>query len=252
MVKYSKKNSNKSFTKKSSNPSAFHIHQKTKLYHRANNFSLSTREIEGIINYLSQLNSAQNLLIFYFLLVKGLNYTQVSRILVTNFKKDLSLLFLKQKKKYKYRIHPEIRNILLEFIHTQGYKNKFVFYNQIKDEKEGRRALYIKNKFSDIIYNCFWINNQRKNQAVHFFSKKRSPKWNFDINLFTKNIDLFDKSISMSERYFSYLSLSEIENHPIKNVVMERRDIKKVENIKNNNDKEIMNNDIIQKIINLN
>lgn len=151
-------------------------------------FKITNREVDAIIDYLRQTKDFENILIFYFLFAKGLNYTQVSRILITDFKQDFNYLLLKKKFTFTYTIDLDIKNKLIEFFLAQEYESCYFFYNKIKDGENTRRSLFIKNKFTYIINNCFWINNQRKKSCINYFSLKRFPKWGYNTNKFIDNI----------------------------------------------------------------
>lgn len=153
-----------------------------------NFFLITNREIYAIIDYMKETNDIENLLIFYFLFIKGLNYSNISRILITNFKKDLSYLIIKKGIRNKYKIHYDIRLKILDFIKSQDFKNKFFFYNKIKDKKGETRALFIKRQFKRIVDNCFWISNNRKNNIINYFATTRKVKWGFDDTIFINYI----------------------------------------------------------------
>jgi len=51
-----------------------------------NSFKIRKIEIISILNYLKKINDEQNILIFYLLLIKGFNFTNISRINLHNFK----------------------------------------------------------------------------------------------------------------------------------------------------------------------
>lgn len=57
-----------------------------------NRLSIKEKEAYSIINILKEKNDIQNLLIFYFLYIKGFNYSTISRILLSNFKDGFSNL----------------------------------------------------------------------------------------------------------------------------------------------------------------
>jgi hypothetical protein len=81
----------------------------------------------AIINTIKKNSDQEMLLVFYFLYVKGLNYTSISRILLTNFKNNFKYLILKKGKKSKYKIDFLIQPKLLEFMRNQIYTTKFFF-----------------------------------------------------------------------------------------------------------------------------
>ena len=87
-------------------------------------FKITNREVDGIIDFLRQTKDFENILIFYFLFVKGLNYTQVSRILITDFKQDFNYLLLKKKLTFTYTIDLDTKNKLIEFFRSQEYERK--------------------------------------------------------------------------------------------------------------------------------
>lgn len=90
-------------------------------------FKITNREVDGIIDFLKQTKDFENILIFYFLFVKGLNYTQVSRILITDFKQDFNYLLLKKKLTFTYTIDLDTKNKLIEFFLSQEYESLFFF-----------------------------------------------------------------------------------------------------------------------------
>lgn len=86
---------------------------------------ISQKEVYAIINYIKENNDLQIMLIFYFLYVKGLNYTSISRILLKDFNNEFSILITKKGKKSKYKIHPQISEKLYAFFKTQNYNSLF-------------------------------------------------------------------------------------------------------------------------------
>lgn len=93
----------------------------------------------------------------------------------------------------------------------------FFFYNKIKDGKNTRRSLFIKNKFTYIINNCFWINNQRKKSCINYFSLKRFPKWRYNANKFIDNIYFSKNKISDNSDSSSGPYLAETKREFLKN-----------------------------------
>jgi hypothetical protein len=73
------------------------------------NFSISKFESLAIINDLKELNDEENIIIFYFIYIKGLNFSTISRILLRDFKRNFSYLIIKKGTKKKYKIDIVIR-----------------------------------------------------------------------------------------------------------------------------------------------
>jgi hypothetical protein len=161
---------------------------------------IKEKEAYSIINILKEKNDKQNLLIFYFLYIKGLNYSTISRILLSNFKNGFSNLVIKKGKKSKHKIDFEIKNKLLDYMREQEYTSKFFFYNNISNTKSKTRAKFIQEQFKLIIEDCFWINSERRNELINYFSISRQPKKNFNLKIFFNDIGFtygyFDKNIS--------------------------------------------------------
>lgn len=96
-----------------------------------NSFKINEIEIISILNYLKKINDEQNILIFYLLLIKGFNFTTISRINLYNFKKGFHYLIVKKGKNTKYKISLNIREKFIEFMRKQNYENTFFLqYNK--------------------------------------------------------------------------------------------------------------------------
>jgi hypothetical protein len=182
---------------------------------------ITKKEENSIINVLKEKKDKQNLLIFYFLYIKGLNYSTVARILLSSFKNAFSQLIIKKGKSSKYKIEPEISKILLEFMREQEYVSTYFFYNDILDTKTLSRAKYIKDNFISILDECFWIENKRKNEIVNYFSVIRTPKIPVDINIFKNDLlftyGYFDESLSpfrteKNNKYHRFYNEFELED----------------------------------------
>ena len=82
----------------------------------------------------------------------------------------------------------------------QEYTSKFFFYNNISNTKSKTRAKFIQEQFKLIIEDCFWINSERRNELINYFSISRQPKKNFNLKIFFNDIGFtygyFDKNIS--------------------------------------------------------
>jgi hypothetical protein len=161
---------------------------------------ISQKEVYAIINHIKENNDLQIMLIFYFLYVKGLNYTSISRILLKDFKNEFSILITKKGKKSKYKIHQQISEKLYAFFKTQNYNSLFFFYNDIKNGINSSRTQFIKNAFKNVLDKTFWIKNERKELILDLFSKMRQPKKYFDINILINekgfSYGFFDKNLS--------------------------------------------------------
>lgn len=148
-----------------------------------NDLNLICEEIKS--NYNLQL-----LLIFYFLYFTGLTFSKVSRIKITDFKSDFSILVEKKEKFKKYIIPNIISNLLLYFIKYKENNSLFLFYDSIKDTKTFSRTQLIRNNISNVIKGCKAFSNIKSEKIIDSFSKKRNSKrlnenlfFLFDINL---------------------------------------------------------------------
>ena len=63
-----------------------------------NTSNLSFRQQVAILKFLKENNDIQNFIMFYFLYYLGLNFSSISRILITHFNGNYSLLKLKHRK----------------------------------------------------------------------------------------------------------------------------------------------------------
>ena len=164
-------------------------------------FIFTFKESVAIINYLKNINDMELLLVYYFIYIKGLNFTDVSRILITNFKNGFNYLLIKKGKTKKIKIDKIIHSKLLEYIHSQEYDNKYLFFNKIKDTKTVRRASFIKNKFKNVIEECSSIKMERKEKLMKYLSSKRGVKWGFNLDFFINDIGYtfgyFEPSLSI-------------------------------------------------------
>lgn len=164
---------------------------------RNEQIKIKKNEIYLIINFLKETEDVQNLCIFYFLYIKGLNFYGISRILLSDFKNGFSLLIIKKGKKAKYKIHPYIRGKLFEILKNTTYKSKFFFYNEVKETKSMTRVIFFKQTFGNIIDNLPKISDERKQKLLKYFSSNRNSKINFEKNMFDCNMQytlgFFDK-----------------------------------------------------------
>ena len=159
-------------------------------------FYINDKELYSIINNLKDDDNHENLCIFYFLFIKGFNYSMISRILLTDFKLGFSQLVIKQGKKMKYSISNNIKEKLLFIMRNTDFHSKFFFYNNIIENKNNRRAAFIKESFKNIIDNCIGIDEERKKPLLDLFSIKRKAK-----KLFRE--DFFFNDISYTYGYFN-------------------------------------------------
>lgn len=169
----------KSYSNKKNQKNQTKLNKKEQIY---------PKESLAILNYIKESNDVELSLIYYFLFIKGLNFTAVSRILLTNFKNGFDFLLIKKGKCKIYKIDKRIQPKFLEFMNSQNYVNKYFFLNEIKDSKNARRASILKDKFKTIISDCISIREERKNKILSCLSSMRNVKWGFDLDFFFNNI----------------------------------------------------------------
>lgn len=136
----------------------------------------------------------QLLLIFYFLYFTGLTFSKVSRIKITDFKSDFSILVEKKEKFKKFIIPNIIRNLLLLFIKGKENNSLFLFYDSIQDRKTFSRTQLIKNNISQVIQGCKDFSNNKSSKIIELFGKKRNSK-RLNKNLyflFSTNLNFYD------------------------------------------------------------
>ena len=95
--------------------------------------------------------------------------------------------------------------------HLLNLSSILYFFNNIIENKNNRRASYIKKIFKNIINDCFGIDDERKKQILNIFSLKRKPKINLNDDIFFNDIGFtytfFISNISLfSKKYITCLS----------------------------------------------
>ncbi len=167
-----------------------------KIIKENNTFKLTKDDLTLICEEIKSNHNLQMLLIFYFLYFTGLTFSKVSRIKITDFKSDFSILVEKKEKFKKYIIPHIIRNLLLYFIKSKKNNSLFLFYDSIKDTKDITRAQLIKNNISNTIKECKDFSKIKSLEIIKSFSKKRSSKrlsgnlyflFNINLNFFDNN-----------------------------------------------------------------
>ena len=149
---------------------------------------ISRMESLAIINTIKDDNNLEMLLIYYFLYIKGLNFTAVSRLLLTHFRNGFKYLILKKGKKSKYKIDISISQKLYEYFKCQKYNTKFFFFNNIIDNEKTTRVSFIKGKMENILNRADGLKEYRKTEILKIFSFIRSPKWAFDLDIFINDV----------------------------------------------------------------
>ena len=81
----------------------------------------------------------------------------VSRIQISNFNKNFTLLLCKKGKLKRYKICSSITKMIINYIEKNETKSSFLFYGEIRDSKGKTRTNFIKNKISDIIKKCYYF-----------------------------------------------------------------------------------------------
>ena len=100
----------------------------------------------------------------------------ISRILIIDFNIGFFKLMIKKSKKMRYSISNELSYKLLK-IAKKTFFIKIFFYNNIIDNKNNRRAEYIKKIFETLINKCFGIDDKRKKRnSKHFNLQKKTKK----------------------------------------------------------------------------
>ena len=207
--------------------------EKIKLPNNYNSKDLSLRQQIVMIKFVKEQNDVQILLIYYFLYYLGFTYSMTSRIMVSHFLKDYTLLKSKKSKLKRFKINESIRKNIIDFIEGLGYKRKFLFYDEIKDSKGFTRINFIKQKICNTLRKCYYIYSYQINYILKQFSKSRNPRKN------TKKLDdYFDKDIGISNGFIN----SEISNFSYKDESDKSISIEKDSSFINKNE-EIYNND---------
>ena len=98
-----------------------------KNFKKDDKFKINNRELYSIVNNLKDDDNHENLCIFYFLFIKGFNFSMISRIILTDFKSGFSQLIIKQGKKMKYTISKNIRDKLLYIMRNTDFQSNFFF-----------------------------------------------------------------------------------------------------------------------------
>ena len=167
---------------------------------RNDKFFITEKELYSIINSLKDNDDLENLCVFYLLYIKGFNFTMISRIRIIDFKSGFSKLIIKKSKAMKYAIPSVLKKKLEEISMNKDFASQFFFYNNISENKDNRRAAFIRNIFKNIINNSFGISDERKIKILNILSSKRKPKINFNDDVFFNDIGFtfgfFDPNLS--------------------------------------------------------
>lgn len=159
---------------------------------------LTDSEILKYISNLKENDKTEIILIFYFLYFSGLNFTSISRIRITHFNKNFSLLKVKKGYQKEVTIPPMIQTIIIALYTETKFESEFFFYDKIKGDKILTRVEYIKKKMENSFDMFSNISDKRKKELIQKFSKIRKHKI-----LTNKYPFLFDLN-------FNYLDDSEI------------------------------------------
>lgn len=163
-------------------------------------FFITEKELYSIINNLKDNDDLENLCVFYLLYIKGFNFTMISRIRIIDFKSGFSKLIIKKSKTMKYAIPSLLKKKLEEISMNNNFSSQFFFYNNISENKNNRRATFIRNIFKNIINNSFGITEERKIEILNILSSKRKPKINFNDDIFFNDFGFtfgfFDPNLS--------------------------------------------------------
>lgn len=237
-----------------------------------NTLKLTKDELTLICEEIKSNYNLQLLLIFYFLYFTGLTFSKVSRIKITDFKSDFSILVEKKEKFKKYIIPNIIRNLLLYFIKNKTNNSLFLFYDSIKDTKDITRTQLIQNNISNTIKECKSLSKIKSIKIIKSFSTKRNSKrlnenlyflFNINLDFFNNNNsnkDLYDEGINNSnnniilepkglpENYEYNFSLSQLSN----NNLMEFEEFLDSDNNNYSNTISEINESLIDKINDLN
>ena len=183
------------------------------------NSNLSLKESLALLNDIKDMDNLEYLLIFYLLFIKGLNFTLISRILLTSFKKGFNYLIIKKGTHKKYKIDKLMQPKFFEFMKSKVYISKYFFFNEIIDEKKGRRVAYIKEKFKQIIDNCTILKIERKEKIITLFSSIRNVKWSFNLRHFLNDIGYTLGYFSPEFRIFSQTISDKTEEKEIQSLL---------------------------------
>ena len=116
-----------------------------------NTSNLSFGQQVAILKFLKENGDIQNFIMFNFLYYLGLSFSSISRILITHFNNNYSLLKLKHGKLKGLKINPSISKYIINFLKEKKENFKFLFYGEYIEFKNDTRTNYIKGKFNAII-----------------------------------------------------------------------------------------------------
>ena len=170
---------------------------------KINTKDLSYRQQVVMLKYLKEKCDVEILLIYFFLYYLGFSYSAVSRILISHFLKNFSLLKIKKGKIKRYKIIPSISKIIIKFVEESKTKKKFLFCDEIKESNNLTRVNYIKQKIREVIKKCYRIYESQLNYILNLFCKTRQPK-----KIVNKLNDFFDENVGISNGWIN----SEISN----------------------------------------
>lgn len=216
---------------------------------------ISPMESLAIINKIKHDNNLEMLLVYYFLYIKGLNFTAISRLMLTHFRNGFEYLILKKGKRSKYKIDISISQKLYEYFKSQKYITKFFFFNKIIDNDKTTRVSFIKGKMENILNRAYGLKEYRKAEILKIFSFIRSPKWAFDLDIFINDVGFtygfFDPDLSIfpensishkinnnNNELSSFLPEEEEQSESLK------KEINDINNINKNDDNEFLNKNL--------